>query len=369
MVAKPSKKQISTYAFTVLTGALLLAGIVQAREERVPPGSFQVAADEGRYTLSANGANLYDVLESLRQASGLDFLIDEKLREETVTAHFERVEMEALLEQLAESRALVYERDGDGVKLVGAVVTSQQEAPEQAEPETAAPLRHKAASQLSGPPQQYGFLSNTTRSLTELKSRGGPSAIFMANGVIDTSFPDAADRTLAIPEPFRARKDTEYFIVQFDDKITPAERTQIEDLGGRIVHYVPRNALAVQARPEVQAVLAQADNVLHVEPFHPYFKMSPDLVDFFGGGTNPLSRERVEKGRFNVLTFQGVRGEDLLASQSGVAVVTVFKGLRVRVRCKLKTRVRRSCIFRAQRPSFARLYSLKKSGKAPKRSA
>jgi serine protease AprX len=135
--------------------------------------------------------------------------------------------------------------------------------------------------------------------------RRDPSVIVMRNALIDTSVIAEGGPSVAIPEAYRASEDTQRFIVQFDGKIDATQRAVLTEAGAIIEHYVPNRAFAVTADADTLDALRARADVRHIEPFHPYFKMSPEVQAYLLGPTDAAGREHVEKGEFRALLFSG----------------------------------------------------------------
>jgi len=116
------------------------------------------------------------------------------------------------------------------------------------------------------------FLKNTELPVSEVARRD--DAILLANAVILTS----SGIELEIPEYLRAGEDPGAFIIQSKGKIGPEFRKLIEGVGGHIEAYVPNNAFLVRISADCAKQLLVNPQVGVVIPYHPWFKLAPDLL-------------------------------------------------------------------------------------------
>lgn len=305
------------------------AGLVTALEAPGPRPAperglsvLQVRVEDGRVWIAAERTPLRDILAELSAQSGVRIQVDPAMTE-SVSLSLNGASLEDALKALSGSRALVYEKDGDGYRLAAATVTSQEQAaPASMASEPEEPAR---------PVMPRGMLTNTERDPRELMQRGA-SAILLHNALIDTEAA-AAGRGLEVPEAFRAPADTEYFIVQFDGPASDAQREALEQAGAQVSHYVPRSAFAVHADAAALSAVTSIPGVSYIEPFHPYFKMSDEVMGYLDGEAKALESPKFRQGEFNVVLFRGVEdrqaveaaGLTILREQhaDGRAVLTV----------------------------------------------
>jgi len=293
------------------------AGLVTALEapgpRDIPEQVFsvlQVRVDGGKVWLAAEHTPLRDILSELAAQSGVRIQVDPAMTE-SVSLTLNGVSLEDALKALSSSRALVYEKDGDGYRLAAATVTSQEQA---------APASMASEPEPARLVMPRGMLTNTDRDPRELMQRGS-SAILLHNALIDTEAAVADGRKLEVPEAFRAPADTEYFIVQFEGPASDAQRAALEQAGALVSHYVPRSAFAVHADAAALAAVKALPGVTYVEPFHPYFKMSDEVLGYLTGETQALASPKFREGEFNVVLFRGV--EDAKAVEA--AGLTVLR--------------------------------------------
>lgn len=122
--------------------------------------------------------------------------------------------------------------------------------------------------------------------------REAPGVLFLASGAYD---PAATTHGLA-PELVLDRMPSSgraYAIVQFDHPRQDAWVHALESRGATLLAYVPANAWIVSI-PAARWGALRGEGVRWVEPFHPGFKISPDLGAFPFHGNFPDSAGRLE---------------------------------------------------------------------------
>ena len=276
---------------------LLLAGLsvdLRGSPAAGDSGSFNLAFSDGLYTLHARDALLVDILCELGEASGLSLQLDPQLQAR-ITVDIEGAEIEDVLKQLSESYAFVYEATAEGYKLAAVTLTSRKESvlpQELAQPET--------------PSADAKSMENVLKNTDALPSKGGrrsSRALLLRNGEVDTDLALKTGVTVEVPKEFKADENTEYYLVQFDHPVSVADKAAIESLGARVSHYVPNSAYAVYADAQALEQLRSMEGVRFVDPYHPYYKMSQDVLDYLSGAADEGARSRVEGGTFNVMVF------------------------------------------------------------------
>jgi len=178
-----------------------------------------------------------------------------------------------------------------------------------------------------------GILCNSTRNINEL--RRDLSVVHLRNAVIDTRVIREGGPGIDVPAAFRASPDTTHFIVQFESAPTEGQKEFLRSAGATIEHYIPHHAYAVSIPADRQDRLRMFGDVVFVEPFHPYFKMSAEVQAYLAGDADDAQREVIETGRYNVLLFQSGDGEKALEAMGArVKVSTITEQLKVaRVEC------------------------------------
>lgn len=154
-------------------------------------------------------------------------------------------------------------------------------------------------------------LRNTSRTLNELVQ--SETAILLQNASLDTTEPVE----LAIPDHLRATGPVGAYVVQFNHRLTGEDYVQVGKNGGKVVSYIPNNALLVEGRAEnIESMDGLAD-VQAVIPWEPYFKFKERLLE------KAVRAEPLEKGHLvSVVGFPGSAGS--LASeleQTGAAIL------------------------------------------------
>jgi hypothetical protein len=301
-------------------------GAVRADWNAIPEGTFELTAADRGYRLVAHEADLYDVLTAVSRESGVPFSVDAALQGQTVTLDSTGESVEDLARALAANYALVYERIGEDLivkearfTMAGAaepgVAPRADAGTEVTEPAEADRRLYRPAATAddSRAPADLGLLTNSTRPLRELTSRTGPPSLILASAILDTEALLQDGRGLDIPARFRAPADAEYQIIQFDGPPSSAVRAEIESRGGRVAHYVPKNAYAVHLPPSERDRVLGMPGILHVEPYHPYFKMSREILSYLGGIPDAQAAERATAGEYNVMLFNGLDAETVLA--------------------------------------------------------
>ncbi len=115
-------------------------------------------------------------------------------------------------------------------------------------------------------------LVNTPKSVKELAV--DRHAILLENAFIDTQ----AKLDLKIPTHLKAANEPGAFIVQSRGVIDAGFRSAIAGAGGKVVSYIPNNALLVQLSSAGASVLAENSHVQAVLPYEPYYKVQSTLL-------------------------------------------------------------------------------------------
>ncbi|HMO03026.1 MAG TPA: S8 family serine peptidase [Kiritimatiellia bacterium] len=272
--------------------------------------------EDGRITLVSHGATLQQITARITEQTGITFDVDPRIAATPLDLQLEVENVEALIRSLSGSTAIVFERGEDGEKLLSARITAQLDE-----------VLPEALQQVLVPPREGvsairepWVLSNADRPDAYWQNRQ-TRALMLQNAWIDTESLVEQGQALEVPAEWAADPTTENHIVQFSGLIGDAERAAIESTGASISHYVPHRALAVKATAEQLAAIRALDTVYHVEPYHPYFKLSHDIVRAVTGHADSDVESRMKRGHFNIVTFAGdVARADLEAR--GYAIVT-----------------------------------------------
>ncbi len=304
-----------------LCAALLCAvfGVAAVSHSRPSAGiskpSFELSLQGGVYSLNARDAALNEILEHLAAVSGARFQIDPNL-DEKVTVDLKGATLEEVLAALTKSQAMIYERDGDGFKLVQASITSQQD---EIAPAMAEPVAERTAEE-EADLNARGVLTNSKKATRDLLRRDSKS-ILLQNAMIDTEAAAASGKSVDVPADFRASENTEYYIVQFDHPVSDSEQAALAGAGATVSHYVPNYAYAVHAKPSQLAAIKALSGVIFVEPYHPYYKMSAAVLSYLVGTPDEQTVRSVTNGVFNIMTFRGAEARSGIESM-GVEVLS-----------------------------------------------
>ena len=292
--------------FLLLLIPLLFAPLRTDSRQNAPgvslPQTFTLDVTEGRYTLKAHDALLTDILRGIEARAGLRIDVDPALQTR-VTAEFQHVALEELLSSLAQSHAFVYEKKNGQTELVSAALTSEEQ-PVIPAPPTAAPTAGRRDAREQARLDARGILCNSDRPAAELRRRGA-HALILENALIDTDKALREKTPVSVPEELAASPDSRLRIVQFDGAVSARERMLLETAGIEISHYVPNSAFAVRVDPGQLKHLRELPGVRIVEPYHPYYKLSSDLLAYRRDTADERARRRVEQGEFNIMVSGG----------------------------------------------------------------
>jgi len=81
----------------------------------------------------------------------------------------------------------------------------------------------------------------------------------------------------AVPPSLRLPGDGRLFLVQFRTIGLPEWRQALTDLGAEVLSFFPHNAHIVRMDPALRPVVAQMGFVERVEPYHPAYRLAPEL--------------------------------------------------------------------------------------------
>jgi len=169
------------------------------------------------------------------------------------------------------------------------------------QPDPVARLQEEMSDEEKNALAERGVLLNSDRSLAAL--RRDPGVILLRNAIIDAAVVAAGGASVDIPAEYRARPDTTRHIVLLQDAVSEQQKALLTRTGATLEHYVPNRGYALTADDDALAKLRDLAAVRHIEPFHPYFKMSADVQGYLLGTADEKVREHVEKGRYSVLLF------------------------------------------------------------------
>ena len=136
------------------------------------------------------------------------------------------------------------------------------------------PVRTLAAGQRPAP-QDVDFpwrARNTSKTVDQLRS--DPRALVLRNALIDTR----TGEPLPLPESLVAGPEPGFHIVQFSHEPDAESRRRLEEQRLQIVSYLPVNAFLVKGSDESVERLALDADIASVSPWHPAFKLEPELL-------------------------------------------------------------------------------------------
>lgn len=110
-----------------------------------------------------------------------------------------------------------------------------------------------------------------------------------------------------------AQGEPSHYLVQFTGPVDASWEQSLNSLGAEVLDYIPDFAFIVEMTPEVAAQASHLDHVRWVGPFHPAYRISPELL-------NPTGPMKV-----GVRLFPG-RARAALASEIGRLGGTVERG-------------------------------------------
>ena len=300
MKSKACARTTACLCAILVCGVLGVAAVSKSSPSvGVSKPSFDLSLSGGVYSLNARNAALNEVLEQIAALSGAQFQMDPNLKDK-ITVDLKDATLEDLLKALTKSQAMIYERDGNGFKLIRASITSQQK---EMAPTAMKPLVERSA-QEEAFLKAHGVLTNSKKTTHDLLQRDS-KAILLQNAMIDTEAAKAAGKSVDVPAEFKAPEDTAYYIVQFDHPVSSTDKAALEKAGATISHYVPNSAYAVHVSPKCLAEIRALSGIQFIEPYHPYYKMSPQVLGFMTGRADKQTEAVITNNLFNVMTFRG----------------------------------------------------------------
>ena len=114
---------------------------------------------------------------------------------------------------------------------------------------------------------------NTTKTVDQLRS--DPRALVLRTALIDTRSGDP----LPLPESLVAGAEPGFHIVQFAHEPNAESRRRLEEQQLQVVSYLPVNAFLVKGSDESLERLALDADIASVSPWHPAFKLEPELLN------------------------------------------------------------------------------------------
>lgn len=278
-----------------------------AESAEVVPVRAQILERDGRFTVRAAQVRMADLVADLERVSGVQIVLDERLADQRLDLDLTDAGIEEVLELLSQSHAQVFEKYGDDYELVSVVLTAEVDEIE-VDPDPEPSITELVSN---------GVLTNTDEPRRRIMARDR-NAILLQNAIIDTEIAAREGFSGKVPESYRADEETEFYIVQFQGPLGAAQREALAETGAIISHYVPNSAFAVRMTAEQRESVAGLAGVVHMEPYHPYFKKSSDLLAYHTGTVDEAQRERIERGLFTVMLFGGADKDEFLAMASEV---------------------------------------------------
>lgn len=269
---------------------------------RSAQSGVRLFALDGLYTIQVDDIRMADLVAELESVSEVEFALDERLADERLSLNLVAVPFEEVLAHLSPSQAHILEKAEEDYKIVSVRISAEVD-----------PVPVEQMTTMDAGPSIQKFLaprvlSNTDAPRGQVMARTAPT-ILLENAIIDTERA-AAGESLHIPEDFRASENTEFHIVQFRGPLTDEHRSIVEEFGGHVSHFVPNAAFAVRISADSVDSLRSHAEVIHVEPYHPYFKMSADLLDYLTGREDDQIQARARCGAYSVVLFGGANAEE-----------------------------------------------------------
>jgi hypothetical protein len=127
----------------------------------------------------------------------------------------------------------------------------------------------------------------------------------------------------AAPARLSLPADGRLYLVQFRTVSLPEWRAALEGLGGEVLNHIPHNAHLVRLDPSLIPEVASMDIVERVEPYHPFYRLEPELRDWIDGA--PAAGETSE-GELRVRVLASEWGP---AGKARIAAAAEASGARV----------------------------------------
>ncbi len=96
---------------------------------------------------------------------------------------------------------------------------------------------------------------------------------------LKANFSDA----VSIPAAFRAKKESNLFLVQFQTQVLEGYRSDLEARGVKLLSFIPGQSFVVKMSPEKFKEVKGLSYVRWVGPFHPAYKIAPSQDAITGG--------------------------------------------------------------------------------------
>jgi hypothetical protein len=117
---------------------------------------------------------------------------------------------------------------------------------------------------------------------TWLEARAIETALRLHAGAVEPGRP-----VPPVPASLSLPADGRLYLVQFRTVGLPEWRDALRDAGAEVLSYFPFNAHVVRMSPDLAAAVAAFDIVERVEPYHPAWRLEPELRDWLAGPSGP----------------------------------------------------------------------------------
>ncbi len=101
------------------------------------------------------------------------------------------------------------------------------------------------------------------------------------------------ERMPAAPPGYALPPSGRLFVVQFETVSLPEWRFAIASVGGEVLAAVPHDANVVRAGEGALAAIREFEFVARVEPYHPWYRLDPDLRAWLEDGGDPAEERRL----------------------------------------------------------------------------
>lgn len=122
------------------------------------------------------------------------------------------------------------------------------------------------------------------------------------------------------------KSDSEYYLVQFNGRIMPHHKAELQSLGAEIFDYIPDNAFIVKLTSSQFEKVKGKSYVRFMQIWQPAYRISPELVN---KEQVPLKNEQPGIITLHVSAFWGEDAEELKGMLKAIPDVNVIKGERI----------------------------------------
>ena len=128
---------------------------------------------------------------------------------------------------------------------------------------------------------------------TWMEARPIATALRLHAGAVEPGRP-----TPPVPASLSLPADGRLFMVQFRTISLPEWRDALSDAGAEVLGFFPFNAHLIRMSPAAAQAVAAFDIVERVEPYHPAWRLEPELRSWVGNGNNGPAEVRVRVQAF-----------------------------------------------------------------------